>query len=57
MAWWVGLYFDYTSYIMGCPFRHGWPDGEPVDRQPALLVNMFDEIESGIMTELRLDAK
>lgn len=57
ISWWVRLYFDYTSFLMGSPLRHGWPGGEPVDRQPALLVAMFDEIEAGILQELKLDAK
>ena len=55
--WWVRLYFDYTSFVMGSPIRAGWPGGLPVDAQPALLVSMFDEVEAGIMNELKLDAK
>lgn len=42
---------------MGCPMRYGWPGGESVDQQPALLVAMFDEIEAGILQELKLDAQ
>lgn len=57
IGWWVRLYFDYTSYVMGSPLRLGWPDDDPVDRQPALLVAMFDEVEAGILKELALDAK
>ena len=57
MGWWVRLYFDYTGFVMGSPVREGWPRGLPVDMQPALLVSMFDEVESGILNELNLDAK
>lgn len=55
--WWVRLYFDYTSFLMGAPIRFTWPMGLPPDVQPALLVSMFDEIEAGILQEMKLDAK
>lgn len=54
MGWWVRLYFDHTSFVMGSPLRQSWPHGMPVDAQPALLVEMFDEIEAGILQELKL---
>lgn len=57
MRWWVRLYFDHTSFIMGSPFRHGWPDGHPVLMQPALLVAMFDEIEAGVLKEMENSGK
>lgn len=57
MDWWVRLYFDYTGFLMGAPFRYGWPGGEPIDQQPALLVAMFDEIEAGVLQEIKLDAQ
>jgi hypothetical protein len=57
MVWWVRLYFDYTSFVMGSPVRFTLPGGLPPDQQPALLVSMFDEIEAGVMQELKLDAE
>lgn len=53
MGWWVRLYFDYTSFVMGSPVRTGWPRGLAPDEQPALLVAMFYEVEAGILKELQ----
>lgn len=57
MVWWVRLYFDHTSYFMGVPVRLRWPFGRPVDEQPALLVEMFQEIDRGILKEIELDGQ
>jgi hypothetical protein len=56
MGWWVRLYLDHTSFIMGSPFRHGWPGGVDIGAQPSLLVEMFDEIEAGIMKQMEIDS-
>lgn len=55
MYWWVRLYFDHTSYVMGCPLRHSWPARGGVGAQDGLLVQMFMEIEAGVLKQMELD--
>jgi len=48
---WVALWFACHSFIQGSPLRVEFPDGRPLDEQPALLVTMFSIVEGEFAKE------
>ena len=44
-AQWLGLWRYSHSIVEGIPARVAFPNGEPLDEQPAILVEMFSIIE------------
>lgn len=45
MEAWLALWWPCHAFVQNSPVRLGFPDGRPMDRQPAALVNVFQLIE------------
>lgn len=41
MRQWIALWQQCHAFVQGSPVRVGFPDGRPLNKQDALLVNMF----------------
>lgn len=49
---WVALWQQCHGFVQGSPVRVAFPDGRPLNSQPALLVNMFTLIHEEWAKEL-----
>lgn len=43
---WVWLWENSVAFVDGSPVQLAYPDGKPLDEQPALLVEVFGLIEA-----------